>query len=38
MFNINLIIYIIVLYTFIVPINAYSVSKNAIILKKFVMF
>ena len=38
MLNIKLIIYIIVLYAFIVPINAYSVSKNATILKKFVMF
>ena len=34
MFNINLIIYIIVLYTFIVPINAYSVSYKCNNIKK----
>jgi S1-C subfamily serine protease len=34
MFNVNLIIYIIVFYTFIVPINAYSVSKKCNNIKK----
>ena len=34
MFNMNLIIYIIVFFTFIVPINAYSVSKKCNNIKK----